>query len=283
MRKLLLAMLFAALPLSAQLSDGDLVAHSFAGLVEFQSPLLVVVSTRSTVPFPTLGAGLFLTAANGHVYDLSSSGYVEYDAFLHKVRAVRIAETSYSMTVDASGTAYVLGETGTMFVYDAEGALRRQFKLPGLAISTFYSRIDLASDQCSLHYTDGVGQLRRFNVCGEVAQPPIAEGKRFTAIRALFDGGFAGVTGGKIEFYDVTGRVIHTLNVSTFGEIRQFAFDSDPAFIWINAPNALSKMRVKDGVIVRSIVDSVSRLAVIGEQRPTALSIIGGRRRSARS
>lgn len=88
--------------------------------------------------------------------------------------------------------AYVVGRSGRMYVYSPGGILQRSFTLPNLSASAGAISIDATPDGCTLVYVGDGASANRFNTCAHLALARLAPGKRFEAVHALSDGGFAG-------------------------------------------------------------------------------------------
>src|SRR5205814_168977 len=129
-----------------------------------------------------------------------SGALITFDSMLQQTRRVPLMETANSLAVDAAGFATVIGESGTAYVYSPGGILQRSFALPGVFVPAREVSIDVSPEGCTLVYLGAGGKVNRFDSCSQMALA--APDERFTTVRALNDGGFAGVDGDRIEFFD---------------------------------------------------------------------------------
>ena len=207
----------------------------------------------------------------GNLYSVDGTALDVFDTSLHKIRTVAIPEAASALAVSGAGFAYVAGESGTVFVYSPGGVWQSEFTLPSAAES-----IDIAPEGCTLVYVGAVGVVNRFDVCAGVALPRIAQDERFTAIRALRDGGFAGATASRIEIWNGAGQMVHSVNIpnerfsNEVAHVAALAFDVDPDYIVLVTNSGLMKMNVRNpsGAITDALNNPFG-VAVFGEERPS--------------
>jgi len=271
----------------------------------------VYLSTETQFVFGTrITSGIFLSAdgklktgpsaggalsaqfdARGHLFLLFNLGLREYDPSFALVRDTMLPEQSFNMVTDGVGGAYVVGASGMTYYYGPNGSLQRQFQLPGLAYPTSTVHIEPAEDQCTLAYVNSEGVMaggvtvQRFDACTMEALSPRGQGERFTTIRLMRDGGFVGAQQNTLKFYDAAGNLVLTRAVAPGPDLQKIgsiAFDSDSAYIWTASTGGfVSKVRIADSKTVASqVVGPVLTLAVNGERRPAAATLLGGRRRA---
>src|SRR5207302_7146415 len=101
------------------------------------------------------------------------------------------------------------GRSGKTYVISPGGVVQRSFLLPNVSTSKDAISVDVTPDGSTLVYVGDGASVNRYNVCAQVLLAPVAPGERFEAIRALSDGGFAGVTNGRVKFYDASGRLLY--------------------------------------------------------------------------
>jgi hypothetical protein len=224
--------------------------------------------------------------ANGNLYGVDGTALQSLDTSLRPVRQVKLPEESSSLAVDAAGFAYVVGKSGVVYVYSADGGFQRRFLLPNLTEPVGAISIDVSPNGCTLVYIGDGGFANRYDTCAQMPLPAIAAGERFQAIRALSDGGFAGAAGDHIKFYDSTGRLVYELLASPGAPVLAMAFDAEPNFMWIANETSLFRMRITDHAITAktSIMDP-HNVIVFGELRPSAMMfppLAQAKRRSAR-
>lgn len=206
----------------------------------------------------------------GNVYNVDGMKFEIFDPMLQSIRRMPLPEPSSSLAVDAAGFAYVIGESGTLYVYSPAG-FQRSFTLPNLFIPSRFVSVDIAPDGCTLVYTGVGGAATRFDACAGVPLPDIAKGERFDAVRALRDGGFAGAAGDHLEFYDGAGRLLDDVVIRAHDRIGAFAFDIDPDYVWIATDTQLARFNFRTRTLtVHTMLSDPHAVAVFGENRPSS-------------
>jgi len=220
----------------------------------------------------------------GNLYSVElMTTFITLDPMLHPIRRVPLAEVSSSITVDAAGFAYILGESGTMYVYSPAGMFQRSFTLPNLFLPAQNVSIDIANDGCTLFYVGAAGAASRFNACSGVALPALAPDEHFLAIRALADGGFVGSSGNELHFYDSSGRLAGQISLPNTDHIAALAFDVDPDYLWIGTENQLLRMNIRDhSIAAKTNFIAPHHLAVYGESRASTAVFPPPKRHGAR-
>jgi hypothetical protein len=285
------------LVLLSLIAPGDLYVATGPQLLTLQPGSGVFLSNDGRRKnLPDLGAAHSAQFdAHGHLFLGFLLEIREYDASLQLVRSMPLPEQSYNMVTDGVGGAYAVGVSGMTRYYGPDGVLQRQFQLPGVSYPATSLRIDLASDQCTLVYLQSDGlmaggvSIQRFDACTMQLLAPLGDGQKFATIRLLRDGGFAAAQGNTLKFYDAAGSLILSRSIAPGPDARPIAyiaFDSDPAYVWTSSISGfLSKVRIADGatVVTSNLFDAMT-IAVAGEQRPSAASLLGGggRRRTVR-
>jgi hypothetical protein len=224
--------------------------------------------------------------ANGNLYGVDGTVLQLLDTSLRPIGKVKLPEEASSLAVDAVGFAYVLGKSGVVYVFSAEGTFQRRFALPNLTPPVGAISIDVSPNGCTLVYLGDGGFANRYDACAQMPLPSIAAGERFQAIRALNDGGFAGAAGDSIKFYDTTGRLVYELLASPGSPVLAMAFDAEPNFMWIANATSLFRMHITDhAVAAKTAIVDPHNVIVFGELRPSATALpplAQAKRRSAR-
>jgi len=219
----------------------------------------------------------------GFLYSVDYQTLLTLDPMLTTMRRTPLPELSSSITVDSAGFAYVLGESGTVYVYSPSGNFQRSFTLPNLFLPARNVSIDIGNDGCTLFYIGAAGAASRFDACGGVALPAVAPDERFMAIRALADGGFVASTGNELHFYDSSGHLAGQLSVPNTDHITALAFDLDPDYLWIATEDQLLRMNIRDhSIAAKANLIEPHHVAVYGETRANVAVFPPPKRHGAR-
>jgi hypothetical protein len=209
----------------------------------------------------------------GNLYTAEASTLQSFDVTLQPIRKVTLQENASALAVDAAGFAYVVGESGRVYVYSPGGVYQRGFWLPNSGSAPVRSA-DITPNGCTLMYIGDHHSMNRFDACAEVPLPPLAADEQFDAVRALNDGGFAGATSGHIKFYDSTGRVLYDIPAPSGNVVGALAFDADPANIWVATDETLARVHIADHFVgAHTYSMNPGGVAVFGEQRATAATL----------
>ena len=204
----------------------------------------------------------------GNLYSVDTMTFLAVDPMLQTTRRTPLPEVSSTITVDRAGFAYILGESGTMYVYSPSGMFQRSFTLPNLFLPARNVSIDIGNDGCTLDYIGAAGAASRFDACSGVALPALVPGERFESIRALADGGFVASSGNELRFYDSSGRLAAHISVPNTDHIATLAFDIDPDYLWIGTEDQLLRMNIRDHSIAAKVnLLEPHHVAVYGETR----------------
>jgi hypothetical protein len=224
--------------------------------------------------------------ANGNLYGVDGTTLQSLDTSLQPLRKVKLPEEASSLAVDAGGFAYVVGKSGLLCIFSADGSFQRRFLLPNLTTPVGAISIDVSPNGCTLVYLGDGGFANRYDICAQMPLPALAAPERFQAIRALSDGGFAGAIGDHIKFYDATGRLVYELLASPGSPVLAMAFDAEPNFMWIANATSLFRMHITDHTITaKTSITDPHNVVVFGELRPSASALpplAQAKRRAAR-
>jgi hypothetical protein len=220
----LLAMLFLFLTVSASAQQWEWVIGGVA------NPCLTTLPCGTSKlewhpngPSENGAATLELAPAGaGVVYGLGTSGTQLFD--VRRNQADRLifsasGQTAHALVVSASGTTYVttssVGFVNRVLAIGANGTLLATYVLPFPATAA----IDLASDQCTLFYSDADGVIHRFNVCTGTSLPDFASGPALLDdLHILPDGGVIVSMDDVITTFAPNGSVVRTYTIPNLGD-----------------------------------------------------------------
>src|SRR2546422_7927654 len=157
-----------------------------------------------------------------------------------------------SIVFDAAGNAYVgqFSGTGDILKFDSAGNLVDSF---AVEVGNGINDIDLASDQCTLYYSDNF-TVKRYDVCTQTQLPNFSGGGDYS-VRILPDGRVLAVDG-DIHLFNASGSLIKTYDIPYDGGCM-FGISLDPdgrsfwAFSFGSA--AHSKVDIETGEILATL------------------------------
>jgi hypothetical protein len=305
--------LVAALSATAvTIAPGDLVVYAFdSNYGHFPSPqphppsylLASDGSGKGTLPNPWRTA---VFGPNGHLFVISLNHFPdwieEYDDSLSLVGT--IAPNFYPrLSMDAlliapNGDFWVVNDTSyanpVLYVFTSDGQSKGTFVLPSIPLELVSPTYDLASDGCTLLYTELSHTGRRFNACTATVLPNLANGRdpfrpgTTDVVRALADGGYVAVHGPTLDFFDATDQLVRSIDTpflhprlgdGSASAITDLHFDSDSRFLWVAAGDAVYKIRIFDGSVVLKAGAPPVTFCVNGERRPTTAEVAASRKR----
>lgn len=266
---LLLAAAVTPAATAAEVMRGDIVRSADPPAVMCPTP------PRTAVLSPNLEWKSWLYTGDalafdsiGILYAAGDTTLESFDSTLQHIRTVVLGEPVSALAVDAAGFAYVVVRSGTTYVFSPGGVFQRSFMLPNLSAPVGTISADVTPDGCTLVYVGNGGSANRFDTCAQVALSPIAPGERFDAVRALSDGGIAGATAGRINFYDSNGRLLYGILAPPGGPVVALSFDIDRQSLWIANGAFLVRMNIFDQTITaRTPIINPRAIAVFGERR----------------
>jgi outer membrane protein assembly factor BamB len=170
---------------------------------------------------PDDDAGMALIAAGGRgrLLAIETPEFARFNIL--EVRADQTRTQLFSMdgksgaglVADAAGRIFVLashpgGPSSSIFVLSPDGSLLATHTAAG-STESYYQRIDLASDQCTLYYGTNSGTVRRFDVCTGT-QGPDFPAAASNALALLPDGDLLVSYGNHLFRYDPSGLLVRT-------------------------------------------------------------------------
>jgi streptogramin lyase len=239
----LIAMLLgvpSALAKPVPLGSGDVLASVGNGKVKhFDSSGNLLGTLDTTTGATTAG---MCTDSSGHVFvtDFEKQAISEFDSGANLLAANWVSgypgQKDESCTVDANDDVYVGGPSySTIVEYDPSGKQIASFSVAVDSSGTSGTDwVDLASDQCTLFYTDEGSTIKRFNACTNTQMPDFATGlpKPCFELRIRPNAEVLVACGSEVARLDSTGTVIQTYKVSGTTELFSLSLDPDGKTFW---------------------------------------------------
>jgi Bacterial Ig-like domain (group 1) len=178
-----------------------------------------------------------------------------------------------SCTIDGSNNIYVGQADGSKQVlkFDTSGKLLASFSPETGPRGTDWS--DLASDQCTLHYTSEGSEIKRFNVCTNEQLTPFATGlpEPCYAHRILPDGSELVACHLVVEQVNAAGEIIQTYTPEGASELFALNLDPDKTTFWTGDlfSGQVWRINIATGAVITTfntgINTALGGLSVVGE------------------
>lgn len=218
---------------AAAFPNGNVFVSVSNGLVNEYTPSGVLVATLDTLK----GPGVFTTglafdaAGNLYVTDFNGNAVSKFNAsgtLLGDFGSGYNADPE-SILFDSLTNAYVgqAGGSADILKFSAFGAAIGSFSPAVGPVGTDW--IDLAPDECTMHYTSEGSTIKRFNVCTNTQLADFATGlpgSKAFAHRILPDGGELVADSQTIKRVNASGAIIQSYDFA--GQDSWFALNLDP-------------------------------------------------------
>jgi Bacterial Ig-like domain (group 1) len=179
-----------------------------------------------------------------------------------------------SCVFDAANNMYVGQPDGSKQVlkFNASGTLLASFAPATESRGTDW--LDLASDQCTLHYTSESSAVKAFNVCTNTQEPDFATGLPAPcfAHRILPDGGELVACQSGVVRLDALGTIIQTYNPEPGGFLFALNLDPDGTSFWTAGylSGTIYRIDIATGTLLSSFsagaVSPLGGIAIVGER-----------------
>lgn len=226
----------AAVPASAVVpttyTKGDLFVSRGDGHVEERTPSGTLVRTLNSGKTGTTSAGsAFDSAGNLFVAEFQNQSLSKYNntgTFLGNFGSGYNADPE-SVVIDKTSNVYVgqADGSGNILKFNSAGTPLNSFNVAHQDRGSDW--VDLAADQCTMHYTSEGTSVKQFNVCTNTQLPDFATGLTgpVYAHRILPDGGELVADSANVVRLNSAGAVVKTYTPST-SESTIFALNRDP-------------------------------------------------------
>jgi hypothetical protein len=261
------------------LAPGDVLADVGQGQIRHFSNTGTLLDTLDTTTGTSEGDGMCLDgssnlyATQGFSADIVS----KFDKSGHLVAAnfgSGYDGSPESCAVDGTGNVYVGQPDGSHHVltFDSSGTLLASFA-PAIE-NRGTDWIDLASDQCTLHYTSEGTSIKQFNVCTNTQLPDFATGLpggRCYGHRVLPDGGELAACTSEVVRLDPSGSVIQTYTLPGTSFLFAMNLDPDGKTFWTAdySSGAIFRVDIATGSVVTTFTSTpntvMGGLTVVGE------------------
>lgn len=240
-------------------TNGDVFVSVSSGLVQEFTPGGTFVQTLDTTTGGFTTGSAFDQAGNFYVTDFSSGSVSKFDSSGNLVG-------TFGSGYPGSPESIVFNSAGDAFVGQPNSATIEEFDPAGNPITTFSVAtgdggtggtdwIDLAADNCTMHYTDEGTSVKSFNVCTNTQDPDFATGLAGTAAfahRILPSGGELVADNADVVRLDTSGNVVQTYTFP--GETNLFALNLDPdgTSFWTadSATGDVLHVNIADGAVL---------------------------------
>lgn len=295
-RRIVVIAAIAALAVAAM---GALIGASTAsanGVALNQGDVLAGVGNGVTKHFNAKGQLLDeLNNGTGSTYDTGMCFDLEANLYTTNFAGMSKFDGGGNLLTAAFGSGFnshpescIVDKAQNIYVGQADGAAEvLEFNTKGEPLATFMPNpeargtdwVDLASDQCTLHYTSEGEALRSYNVCTKTQLPDFASGLPGPcyAHHFLADGGELVTCSTVVKRLNSKGEVIHTYEPKLKnGEVPVVLFalnvDPDGATFWTGdlSSGEIWRIKIASGEVVKAfnaeVYSVLGGLAVIGER-----------------
>ncbi|MEO9320811.1 MAG: hypothetical protein ABI361_09075 [Nitrososphaera sp.] len=224
---------------NAPIQGGDVLAAVGSGQVKEFNRTGALVQTLDTTTGSTYTTGMCFDASHNLYVTTFSSGILsKFDSagnLANASFASGLQQDPESCIVDASGNIYVGDADSTAYIYkfDPSGKQLANFTVSERSRGTDW--IDLASDQCTMHYTSESGAIHRFNVCTNTQMPDFSNSTFGGLIntpcyahRITSDGGELVACSSEVDRVASNGTVVQRYPEPAGGASELFALNVDP-------------------------------------------------------
>jgi hypothetical protein len=216
-------------------ASGDVFAGIGNGRIHQFSPTGTLKHTLDTASGAPEDTGMCFDASNNlYATNFATSTMTKFN------NVGNILTNPWGTGFNADPESCARNTSGNIYVGQADGSGDiLKFDLAGNLLATFDPAtedrgtdwIDLASDQCTMHYTSEGTSVKSFDVCTNTQNPDFATGLPGPfayAHRIRSDGGELVADTDRVVRLDASGNVVQTYLASSYGSTYLFALNLDP-------------------------------------------------------
>ncbi|HWX97896.1 MAG TPA: hypothetical protein VNZ01_13725 [Solirubrobacteraceae bacterium] len=256
------------------LKSGEVLAGVGSGTIKHFDSKGTLLDTLNTTTGSTYDTGMCFDST-GNLYATNFAAMSKFDGGGNLLMAgfgSGFNEHPESCVVDAANNIYAgqADGSGDVLKFNTSGELLASFAPTRESRGTDW--VDLASDQCTLHYTSEGSALKAFNVCTNTALPDVATGLPGPcyAHRILADGSELVACTSVVVHVSPTGEVLKTYKP---GGSTLFALNIDPdgTTFWTGDlfTGEVWRINIESGEVVTTfntgIVSALGGLSIVGE------------------
>jgi hypothetical protein len=259
-------------------AKGDVLADVGGGLIRHFSPAGTLLDTLNTTTGTIEGDGMCFDVS-GNLY--ATQGF-EANTMSKFDSGGNLLVAEFGSGFNEHPESCVFNSANDMYVGQPDGEKHvLKFDTSGKLLASFAPEpenrgtdwLDLASDQCTLHYTSEGGAVKQFNVCTNTQLPDFATGLPSTcyAHRILPDGGELVACTSTVVRLDATGKAIQTYEPEPSGFLFALNLDPDGVTFWTAGyiSGTIYQINIATGNVVKSFsageVHPLGGIAVVGE------------------
>ena len=221
------------------LTNGDVLAATGNGQVKNFSPSGTLLDTLDTTTGSTYTTGMCFDSSNDlFVTDFSTNALSEFDTGgnLKAASFATTASTPESCAPDASNNLYVGGPSApAIYKFSPSGTLLNTYSVTADGSGTGGTDwVDLASDECTVLYTDEGVLIKSFNVCTNTQNADFASGLPGPCfeLRIRPNGEVVVACASEVVRLSSTGAVLQTYPIAGVGQLFALNLDPDGTSFW---------------------------------------------------
>ena len=260
---------------------GNVFAGVGAGKINVYTPTGTLIQTLDTTSGSTEQTGMCFDST-GHLYttDWTAGNMAKFD------NTGALVTFPWAGPFSTNPESCVLDNAGNVYTGEVGGAVMiRKWTQAGAPLATYSAApevrglnwIDLASDQCTIHYTSEGPSIKRFNVCTNTQLSDFTTGLSAPcfALRIRPNGEVMVACSSQVYRLSSTGTTIQTYTAASVGELSTFFalnLDPDGTSFWTAGYSTghVYRINISTGALITTFTAppnaiSTAGLAIFGE------------------
>jgi sugar lactone lactonase YvrE len=258
---------------------GDVLASVGGGMIRHYSATGTLLDTLDSTTNSFENTGMcFDAAGNLYATQFTADTVSKFDS------SGNLLNANFGSGYNSNPESCVFDSANHIYIGQAGGSVNvLEFDTSGSALGAFAPAIerrgtdwiDLAADQCTLHYTSEGSLINRFDVCTNTQLPAFAFGLPGPcyAHRILADGEELVACASEVVRLDSTGTVLQTYPASNYSSSSFFAMNIDPdgQTFWTadQLSGLITRINIATGASVTSfsaaLLTDLSGITIVGE------------------